>query len=238
MGVGGRGSRTSLGRRREREPREGRWIGNLLTRRGRRGSRARRERRRETPRGWVAPRRSDGDDAGSRRRERERSRRGGGVETTREGGGFPTRGKAPRAFAKKFARGARGGGRDARVPDAKARSGRSRGTNTGVTPSRRLLTRPPMGAPPVNGHESHRTREPRRCERGTASEDFFLGTSIFRRDERADGQSVWEKIARGHCRFPPRIPLAASLEKIARNVRPAGFCSRAKRQPRLPVLAW
>ena len=129
----------------------GKGDGNLLTRRGRRGSRARRDKNRETPLGRVAPRRSDGDGAGSRCREREHSRRAGGVETTRERGGFPT--KSARRFCQKIRAGrARGGGRDVRAPDAKPRSGRSRGADTGVTPSRRLLTRPPMGAPPVNGH--------------------------------------------------------------------------------------
>jgi hypothetical protein len=199
MAGGGRGSRTSLGRRREREPREGRWIGNLLTRRGRRGSRARRERRRETPLGWVAPRRSDGDDAGSRRRERERSRRGGGVETTREGGGFPTERKKRRALLPKNSRGARGGGT--------RRAGAGREGAIGSVARYRYGSDPLAEAPhtAANGRAAGQwppratERRPRRCERGTASEDFFLETSIFRRDERAHGQSVWEKIARGHC---------------------------------------
>ena len=86
----------------------GKGDGNLLTRRGRRGSRARRDKNRETPLGRVAPRRSDGDGAGSRCREREHSRRAGGVETTRERGGFPT--KSARRFCQKIRAGrARGG---------------------------------------------------------------------------------------------------------------------------------
>ena len=125
----------------------GKGDGNLLTRRGRRGSRARRDKNRETPLGRVAPRRSDGDGAGSRCREREHSRASRRRRDDARAWGFPT--KSARRFCQ-GSRGAREGGGDATCE----RRTRNRDRVGRAVPIHPLaeVTRPPMGAPPVNGH--------------------------------------------------------------------------------------